>query len=72
MVAPTVDKLAREMQGRLKVVKVNVDENPRLSGTYGVQSIPTMMIFKNGQIAERWMGAQPEGAIRARVQKVLG
>jgi thioredoxin 1 len=71
MVAPTVDKLARELGGRLKVVKVNVDENPRLSGTYGVQSIPTMMIFKAGQVADRWLGAQPEGAIRARVNKAL-
>ena len=72
MVAPTVDKLARELQGRLKVVKVNVDESPRVAGTYGVQSIPTMMIFKAGQVADRWMGAQPEGAIRARVNKALG
>ncbi len=72
MVAPTVDKLARELNGRLRVVKVNVDENPRVAGTYGVQSIPTMMIVKNGQVADRWMGAQPEGAIRARVQKALG
>ena len=71
MVAPTVDKLAREMNGRLRVVKVNVDEKPRVAGTYGVQSIPTMMIVKNGQVADRWMGAQPEGAIRARVQKAL-
>lgn len=72
MVAPTVEKLAREMPGRLKVVKVNIDENPRVAGGYGVQSIPTMMIFKHGQLADRWMGAQPEGAIRARVNKALG
>ena len=72
MVAPTVDKLAREMPGRLKVVKVNIDENPRVTGAYGVQSIPTMIIFKHGQPADRWLGAQPEGAIRARVNKVLG
>src|SRR5688500_9126296 len=52
MVAPTVDKLAKEMQGRLRVVKVNVDESPRVAGTYSVQSIPTMMIVKHGQIAE--------------------
>ncbi len=72
MVAPTVDKLAREMQGRLRVVKLNIDDNPRVTAQYGVQSIPTMMVFKNGQVADRWMGAQPEGAIRARVQKALG
>jgi thioredoxin 1 len=72
MVAPTVEKLARELSGRLRVVKINVDENPRVSGSYGVQSIPTMLIVKNGQVADRWMGAQPEGAIRARVNRALG
>ena len=71
MVAPTVEKLARELSGRLRVVKINVDENPRVAGSYGVQSIPTMMIVKHGQVADRWMGAQPEGAIRARVTKAL-
>ncbi len=72
MVAPTVEKLARELDGRLRVVKVNVDENPATQARYGIQSIPTMMIFKNGQVADRWVGAQPEPAIRARVIQSLG
>jgi thioredoxin-like negative regulator of GroEL len=72
MVAPTVEKLARELPGRLRVAKVNVDENPMLSGRYGVQSIPTMMIFKEGQLVTRWAGALPEGAIRQRLKQSLG
>jgi thioredoxin len=72
MVAPTVEKLARELPGRLRVAKVNVDENPMLSGRYGVQSIPTMMIFKDGQLVTRWAGALPEGGIRQRLRQALG
>lgn len=72
MVAPVVERLAQEMSGRLRVVKVNVDENPGLSGRFGVQSIPTMMIFKEGQLVTRWAGALPEGAIRQRLKQALG
>jgi thioredoxin 1 len=67
MVEPVVAKLAREMSGRLNVAKVNVDENPAISGRYGIQSIPTMMLVRNGQIVDRWMGALPEQAIRSRI-----
>jgi thioredoxin 1 len=67
MVEPVVEKLAREMSGRLNVAKVNVDENPAISQRYGVQSIPTMMVIRNGQIVDRWMGALPEMAIRSRI-----
>ena len=67
MTEPVVEKLAREMNGRLKVAKVNVDENPMVAGRYGVQSIPTMMVVKNGQIADRWVGALPEPAMRSKV-----
>jgi thioredoxin 1 len=72
MVAPTVERLAQEMSGRLRVAKVNVDENPGLSMRYGVQSIPTMMIFKDGQLVSRWAGALPEPGIRQRLQQSLG
>ena len=67
MVAPTLDKLAREWNGRVKIAKLNVDENPRVAGRYQVQSIPTMMVVKNGQIADRWAGALPEAALRSRL-----
>jgi thioredoxin 1 len=67
MTEPIVEKLARELSGRLKVAKVNVDENPMVAGRYGIQSIPTMLVVKNGQIADRWVGALPEPAMRSRV-----
>ncbi|MCC6189828.1 MAG: thioredoxin, partial [Anaerolineales bacterium] len=72
MVAPVVERLAQEMSGRLRVAKVNVDENPGLSGRFGVQSIPTMMIFNEGQLVTRWAGALPEGTIRQRLKQALG
>jgi thioredoxin 1 len=67
MVEPIVEKLARELAGRLKVAKVNVDENPGLSQRYDIRSIPTMMVVKNGQIVDRWMGALPEANLRNRL-----
>jgi thioredoxin 1 len=72
MVAPIVDKLAAELAGRLRVVKVNTDENPGLGLRYDIHGIPTMMIFKEGQLVTRWAGALPEGAIRQRLKQSLG
>ena len=72
MVAPTVEKLAGEMNGRLRVTKVNTDENPGLMNRFGIQGIPTMMIFKGGQQVDRWTGALPEGAIRQHLKQKLG
>jgi thioredoxin len=67
MTEPVIEKLAHELSGRLRVAKVNVDENPGVAARYGVQSIPTMMVVKNGQIVDRWAGALPEPALRSRV-----
>ncbi len=72
IVAPVVEKLAQEMAGRLRVAKVNVDENPFTPQRYGVQGIPTMLVVKNGQVADRWVGALPEPALRGRVAAALG
>lgn len=72
MVEPILEKLAHDMAGRLRVVKVNVDQNPRTAQRFGVQSIPTMMVVNNGQIADRWAGALPESALRSRVMPFLG
>lgn len=71
MVAPTLDKLAGEWNGKVKIAKVNVDENPRVAGQYGVQSIPTMMVVINGKIVERWAGALPEPALRSRLSAAI-
>lgn len=69
MVAPTLEKLAREQGNSLKVAKVNVDENPGLAGRYGAMSIPTMIMIKGGREVDRWVGALPESAIRSRVAR---
>jgi thioredoxin 1 len=71
MIAPTVDQLAVEYAGKLKVVKVDVDQNPDISGRLGVMSIPTLMVFKGGQMVERIMGAVPKPAILARLKPHL-
>lgn len=69
MVAPAVEALAHDHVRELKVVKVNVDENPSLAGRYHAMSIPTMVIIVNGQEVDRWVGALPESAIRERVAR---
>jgi len=69
MVAPTLEALAREQSESLKIVKVNVDENPGLSGKYGGMSIPTMLVFSGGRESDRWVGALPEKALRSRVAR---
>jgi thioredoxin 2 len=67
MIAPVLDQLAAESGGRYLVAKLNVDENPRTAARFGVQSIPTLLIFKGGQPVERIVGAQPHNVLAARL-----
>ena len=60
MIAPALEEIAGTMAGKVKVVKLNVDENPGTATKYGIMSIPTLMIFKNGQLASRQIGAVPK------------
>ncbi|WP_337862778.1 thioredoxin [Nitrososphaera sp.] len=71
MVAPAIDQLAKEYAGRVVFGKLNVDESPRTAGAFGVQSIPTMMIFKNGKAVDVMVGAMPKGAIEAKIKQQL-
>ncbi len=71
MIAPVVEKLAREYAGRLKVAKLNVDENPQTALRFQVQGIPTLLIFRGGQVVDRIVGAAPEPQLRSRVESVL-
>lgn len=71
MIAPVVEKLAAEYAGRLRVAKVNTDENPQWASRYGVQGIPTLFLVKNGQIIDRLVGVQPEPVLRASVERAL-
>jgi thioredoxin 2 len=66
-VAPILEDLAREYAGRLKVVKVNVDENPRLSQAFDARSIPTLIVLRDGQPADRIVGALPKPDLTARL-----
>ncbi len=71
MVAPTLEKLARELAGKLIVAKVNTDDNPEWASRYGVQGIPTMLFIINGKIALRQVGALPEPLLRRQVNEFL-
>ena len=63
MVGPVLEEVAGEMAGKVKIVKLNVDENPQTASKYGVMSIPTLMIFKNGEMASRQVGAAPKAKL---------
>ncbi len=71
MIAPTVDSLAEEYNGRVKFARVNVDESPDLARRYGVKSIPTLLIFRKGKPVRTMVGASPIGHYRGELQKVL-
>ena len=62
-VAPVLDKIVEERQGELKLVKVNIDEQPELAGKFNVASIPTMILFKDGEPAAAAIGAQPKSSL---------
>ena len=65
MLAPTIAKIAEEQEGKIKVGKIDVDEEPELSVQYGIASIPTLMVFKNGQVVNKSIGVIPKAAIEA-------
>lgn len=71
MVAPILDKLAKEYAGKLLVAKVNTDENPDWAGKFGVQGIPTMLFVANGKVIHRQVGALPEPFLRDVVTQFL-
>ncbi len=63
MIAPIVEELAGEYQGKAKIGKVDVDNNPMIAGKFGIRSIPTLLIFKGGQVVDQIVGAVPKGSI---------
>jgi thioredoxin 2 len=71
MIAPALDQLAAESQGRYKIAKLNVDENPRTSAQFQIRSIPTMLIFKNGQVVDQIVGAVPKQTIATHLAAQL-
>lgn len=71
MVAPTMEKLSEKYVGKVKFVKINVDENQELSSKYDIMSIPTAMLFNNGTVEDSMIGAYPEAAYRQRLDQAL-
>ena len=71
MVSPALQLLAGELAGQIKLVKVNVDESPRLQQRFGIQSIPTLMVLRDGQVIARQTGAAPADALRGWLQQSL-
>ena len=68
MVTPTVEEIAEEYDGKLKVCKLNVDEAPATASEYGIMSIPTLAVFKNGEVVERIIGAVPKPQIEEKIK----
>ena len=69
--APTVDALASDYDGRVTVAKMNVDENPEVPGNFAIRGIPTLLIFKDGQLAETIVGLQSKEDIAAKIERLL-
>lgn len=72
MVGPTLDELADEMDGKVRIGKLNVDNFQELAFKYQVQSIPTFLLFKDGEVVDRMMGAMPKGAFEKFIEKNVG
>ena len=72
MIAPHLEKIATDQEGKLKVAKVNIDENPQLQSQFRIRSIPTLLLFKDGQPVESLIGFMGEKQILAKVEKHIG
>jgi len=72
MVAPAIEEISRKYAGRLKVGKLNVDENPLTSAKYGIQSIPAFIFFKDGKVLGETAGAMPREALEEKIGEILG
>ena len=69
MIGPALEEIANEMQGKVKIAKVNVDENPNIASQFGIRSIPTLMLFKGGKLAGQKVGAAPKGDLSKWIQQ---
>jgi thioredoxin 1 len=71
MVAPVVEAIAEKYQGRARVAKVNVDDNPLLANKYGIRGVPTLALFKEGRMVDQIVGAVPQSLLEERLERVL-
>ena len=72
MIAPILDQLAAEYDGKVKVAKVNVDDNQALAGQFGIRSIPTLLLFKNGEVTDQMVGLRQKRELMAKLDAVAG
>ena len=68
MIGPVVEELAADYEGKAVVAKLNVDENPQITARFGVRSIPTLLVFKNGQIVDKQVGAVPKSVLASKLE----
>jgi thioredoxin 1 len=68
MIGPVVEELAGDYEGKAVIAKLNVDENPQVTARFGVRSIPTLLVFKNGQIVDKQVGAVPKSVLSQKLQ----
>ncbi|MFN3396116.1 MAG: thioredoxin [Thermodesulfovibrionales bacterium] len=71
MIAPTVEELAKEYEGKIKVAKLNTDENPDIASRYKIMGIPTIMFFKDGEKVDQIVGAVPKPQLKAKIESLL-
>jgi thioredoxin 1 len=71
MISPALEEIAKEMQGKVTIAKLNVDENPGVASTYGIRSIPTLMLFKDGKMASSKVGAAPKSELRKWITEAI-
>ncbi len=71
MIGPLLEEIATELKGQVTIAKLNVDENPGVAGTYGIRSIPTLMLFKDGKLASSKIGAAPKGELKRWITEAI-
>ena len=71
MIGPTLEEIAREYEGKVKIAKVNVDENAGIAGQLGIRSIPTLMIYKDGKMTSQKVGAAPKGELKRWIDAAI-
>ncbi|GAA5182893.1 thioredoxin [Rugosimonospora acidiphila] len=70
-IAPVLDELATEYEGRLRIVKLDADNNPQTARAYNIMSMPTLTVFRNGEVVSQVVGAHPKSKLRAQIEEVL-
>jgi thioredoxin 1 len=71
MIGPALEEIANELKGKVTIAKLNVDENPGVAGAYGIRSIPTLMLFKDGKMASTKVGAAPKGELKRWISEAI-